>query len=117
MDEAKSLLSKYQVRLDDTKTLISRADKMGSANPAAYLASRDEVKFLTDEIFRLNSFIVAGDARQTRLTTPIYASAEPVFPQKKIIIIIGPLLGLLTGFVLVIVKKVITQFYVMLKRS
>lgn len=45
IEEAKSLLVKYQSRLEDAKMIVARADKSGAALSAAYLANRDEVKF------------------------------------------------------------------------
>jgi Chain length determinant protein len=60
-------------RLANSQSLVSRADKSGSALSAAYLAKRDEVKFLTEEILRLNTFITSADTRQAKLVSPIYA--------------------------------------------
>ena len=106
IDEAKVLLTKYQARLKEAQGLVTRADKSGAALSAAYLANRDEVKFLTDESIRLNTFVTAGDARQTKLVSPIYVSEAPVFPKKKISLIVGLLAGLFLGLMLVMIRKV-----------
>lgn len=106
IDEAKVLLTKYQARLKEAQELVTRADKSGAALSAAYLANRDEIKFLTDESIRLNTFVTAGDARQTKLVSPIYASEAPVFPKKKISLIVGLLAGLILGLMLVMMRKV-----------
>jgi capsular polysaccharide biosynthesis protein len=106
LEEAKVLLTNYQDRLKEAQQLVTRADKSSAALSAAYLSNRDEVKFLTDESIRLNTFITAGDARQAKLVSPIYASEAPVFPKKKISLIIGLLAGLFLGLMLVMMRKV-----------
>ena len=110
IEEAKSLLVKYQSRLEDSKMIVTRADKSGSALSAAYLANRDEVKFLTDESLRLNNFIVAGDARQAKLVSPIYASEAPVFPKKEVSLALGLIVGLFLGLVLAFTRKSISSY-------
>ncbi len=105
IEEAKSLLAKYQVRLQETQALVAKADKSGSALSAAYLAIRDEVKFLTDESIRLNALITSGDARQTKLVAPVYVSDLPVFPKKSISLVLGLLAGLFAGLLLVLLRK------------
>lgn len=105
MEEAKALLTKYQVRLKEAQELVMRADKSGAALSAAFLANRDEVKFLTDEIIRLNTFVAAGGARQAKLVSPIYASNAPVFPEKKLSLLIGLLAGLFLGLLLALARK------------
>ncbi len=110
IEEAKSLLVKYQSRLEDAKMMVARADKSGAALSSAYLANRDEVKFLTDESNRLNTFITAGDARQAKLVSPIYASDVPVFPKKRLSLVLGLMAGLFFGFGLALVQKLIKNY-------
>lgn len=105
IEEAKTLLAKYQTRLLEAQSLVARFDKSSSALSAAYLASRDEVRFLMDESIRLNSLISAGDTRQAKLVTPIYASDIPVFPKKKITLIFGLLVGLFLGVLFSMARK------------
>lgn len=105
IEEAKTLLVKYQERLTNSQALVSRADKSGVALSAAYLANRDEVKFLTEEILRLNTFITTADTRQAKLVSPIYASDVPVAPKKKIVLITGLFAGLFLGLLLMVVKR------------
>ncbi len=102
IEEAKTMLVKYQDRLTNSQSIVSRADKSGAALSAAYLSNRDEVKFLTDEILRLNNFITTADTRQARLVSPIYASDVPVAPKKKIALIAGLCVGLFLGFLLML---------------
>jgi capsular polysaccharide biosynthesis protein len=110
IEEAKTLLVKYQDRLANSQTMVSRADKSGAALSAAYLASRDEVKFLTDEIFRLNAFIVSADSKQAKLVSPIYAYDDPVYPKKTISLIVGLIVGLFLGLLLAYGKKNYTVY-------
>jgi hypothetical protein len=105
IEEAKTLLVKYQDRLANSQSMVSRADKSGAALSAAYLASRDEVKFLTDEILRLNAFIVGADSKKAKLVSPIYASDDPVFPKKTISLIVGLMIGLFFGLLLAYGKR------------
>ncbi len=105
IEEAKILLVKYQDRLTNSQSLVSRADKSGAALSAAYLANRDEVKFLTEEILRLNTFITSADTRQAKLISPIYASDVPVTPKKKIAFIAGLFAGLFLGLLLMLGKR------------
>jgi capsular polysaccharide biosynthesis protein len=105
IEEAKILLVKYQDRLTNSQLLVSRADKSGAALSAAYLANRDEVKFLTEEILRLNTFIATADTRQAKLVSPIYVSDIPVAPKKKIALIAGLFAGLFLGLLLILGKR------------
>lgn len=104
-EEAKTLLVKYQDRLTNSQSLVSRADKSGAALSAAYLANRDEVKFLTEEILRLNTFITTAETRQAKLVSPIYASDVPVAPKKKIALIAGLFAGLFLGLLLMLGER------------
>ncbi len=110
IEESKALLVKYEARLTNSQSLISRADKSGAALSAAYLANRDEVKFLTEEILRLNTFITTADTRQAKLVSPIYASDTAVFPKKTMSLIIGLMVGLFLGLLLVIIKKALKNY-------
>ena len=105
IEEAKTLLIRYQDRLTNSQSLVSRADKSGAALSAAYLANRDEVKFLTEEILRLNTFITTADSRQAKLVSPIYASDIPVAPKKKIALVAGLFAGLFLGLLLMLGKR------------
>jgi capsular polysaccharide biosynthesis protein len=105
IEEAKTLLVKYQDRLTSSQSLVSRVDKSGAALSAAYLANRDEVKFLTEEILRLNTFITTANTRQAKLVSPIYASDTPVAPKKRMVLIAGLFAGLFLGLLLMLGKQ------------
>ena len=109
--EAKSKLSEYQKRLDDSRSVMLRADKSGAALSAAYLATRDEVKYLMDEVIRLQDFITSGDTRMTQLTAPIYAIDHPVFPKKHLTVIVGLMAGLFLGLLFVMGRHAYRRMY------
>jgi hypothetical protein len=110
IEEAKTSLIKYQGMLSNSQTLVSRADKSGVVLSAAYLASRDEIRFLSEEILRLNNFIISADTRQARLVAPIYASDIPVSPRKKIALISGLFVGLFLGLLMAICKRAFVYY-------
>jgi hypothetical protein len=110
IEESKALLVKYEARLANSQSLVSRADKSGAVLSAAYLANRDEVKFLTEEILRLNTFITTADTRQAKLVSPIYASDIAVFPKKTMSLLIGLMAGLLFGLLLAVGKKALKNY-------
>lgn len=103
--EARALLVEYQKRLMNAQSIIVKADKSSASLSAVYLSTRDEVKFLTEEIFRLNTFIASIDTRQAKLVAPIYQDDAPVFPKKKNILIAGLISGIFFGFLIVLVKR------------
>ena len=109
--EAKSKLSEYQKRLYDSRSVMLRADKSGAALSAAYLATRDEVKYLMDEVIRLQDFITSGDTRMTQLTAPIYAIDHPVFPKKRLTVTVGLMAGLFLGLLFVMGRHAYRRMY------
>jgi len=109
--EAKSKLSEYQKRLDDSRSVMLRADKSGAALSAAYLATRDEVKYLMDEVSRLQDFVNSGDTRMTQLTAPIYVIDHPVFPKKRLTVTVGLMAGLFLGLLFVMGRHAYRRMY------
>lgn len=105
VEEAKNLLVKYQDRLQEAQASVTRVEKSGSALSAVYLSNRDEVKFLIDEILRLNALIASADTRQAKLVTPIYVSDSPVSPKKSVSLVLGLLAGLFVGLLLVLLRR------------
>ncbi len=109
IEDAKTLLAKYQVRLKEIQVLLAKADKSSSTLSAAYLASRDEINFLNNETIRLNTLITSGDTRQTKLVAPVYVSDLPVFPKKSISLVSGFFVGLFVGLLLVLLRKALNK--------
>jgi capsular polysaccharide biosynthesis protein len=99
LEEAKAKLARYSARLQEAQMFIVRSDKSGSSMSAAYLSTRDEVKYLTDETIRLNDLIISGSSRQTKLVSPIYSPENKVSPKRAIALIAGLMGGLFLGLV------------------
>jgi hypothetical protein len=112
IEEATILLKKYQDRLKEARELVILADKSGPTLSAAYLAHRDEVKYLVDEIIRLNSFLSGSETRQTKLVAPIYASFSPVYPQPTTTVLTGLIGGFFLGLLLAMLRKIFSSYKV-----
>jgi LPS O-antigen subunit length determinant protein (WzzB/FepE family) len=105
IEDAQLKLAKYSQRLQDAQGFILRADKSGSSMSAAYLSTRDEVKFLTDETIRLNDLIASANSRQTKLVSPIYSPENKVSPKRSIALVAGLFAGLFLGLLLMLGKR------------
>jgi uncharacterized protein involved in exopolysaccharide biosynthesis len=105
IDEAKAKLLKYSQLLQEAQSFIVKADKSNSSMSAAYLSTRDQIKFLTDETIRLNDLIVSANSRQTKLVSPIYSPANKVSPKRAIALIAGLFAGLFFGLLLMLGKR------------
>ena len=100
IEEAKAKLADNQERLAKAKDLVMKADKSGSAMGAAYLSTRDEIRFLLDEITALKNVIASHENRATRLVAPIYASDDPILPKKGNVLLGGLFGGLFLGLLI-----------------
>jgi LPS O-antigen subunit length determinant protein (WzzB/FepE family) len=109
IEEAKAKLLDNQERLEKSKDLLVKADKAGMAMGAAYLSTRDEIRFLLDEITALKNVISMNDDRATRLVTPIYASDDPITPKKHYILLVGLFGGLFLGLLIAFGRKLIEK--------
>lgn len=105
IDEASKKLKIEEERLGRATQVIAKADKSGAAVSAAYLATRDEIRYLLDQISNLQSIITGNESRAAHLTAPIYLKDEPVFPQKRNSLLIGLLLGGLLGLAFTLARK------------
>lgn len=111
--EAQILLREYKLRLESAKLFIARSDKSTAAISATYLATYDEVRFLTDEVFRLNRFIVSVTTHQARLVTPINAIHVVTQPKKIMILLGGLFIGLFLGAIFKLSVKVWKRYLVL----
>lgn len=100
IEEAGARLLDDEDRLAKAKDLVAKADKSGSAIGAAYLSTRDEIRFLLDEITVLKNIVTSSQGRATRLTAPIYASDAPAAPKKRMVLVAGLFGGLFLGLLL-----------------
>lgn len=100
--DAKIKLDDDIERLAKAKEMVAKADKSGSAMGAAYLSTRDEIRFLLDEITALNNVVSSNQNRATRLIAPVYAGDVPSAPRNHIVLATGFIGGLFLGLVIVL---------------
>lgn len=105
IEEAKAKLVDDEERLNKAKDLVAKADKTGQAVGAAYLSTRDEIRYLLDEITSLKNVVTSNQSRATRLIAPIYASDTPIAPKKRIVLMAGLLGGLFLGLLLALARQ------------
>jgi uncharacterized protein involved in exopolysaccharide biosynthesis len=101
LDTLESELKKYQQNFKDIKVLVDRADNSGFALSAAYLVYREEANFLRDKIYQLKVEKENSNFHQAKLISPIYISEAPIFPIKKLCLLIGFFIGILSGFLFI----------------
>ncbi|QWD78278.1 Wzz/FepE/Etk N-terminal domain-containing protein [Polynucleobacter sp. MWH-Svant-W18] len=109
IEEAKSKLADDEVRLAKAKDLVARADKSGSVMSAAYLSTRDEIRYYLDEITALKNVVTSSQNRMTHLVAPIYASDLPISPKKRMALAGGLFGGLFLGLLIALARQVITR--------
>lgn len=109
LDEARTLLLKYRARWQEANSLLARADESSPLLSAAYLANRDELKFLSNEIIRLNAIITSGDIRYAKLLSPVYVFDAPVFPKNKLTIAVGFVGGLFLGLLAALFRTIFSK--------
>jgi LPS O-antigen subunit length determinant protein (WzzB/FepE family) len=117
IEEAKVKLLDNQERLAKAKDLVMKADKSGSAMGAAYLSTRDEIRFLLDEITALKNVVASNDNRATRLVAPIYASDDPIAPKKRNVLLVGLFGGLFLGLMIAIGRQIIPSLKTQLENN
>ena len=107
--EAKSKLAENEERINGAKELMSRSDKGGAAMSAAYLLSRDEIRYLLNEISGLKNILTSDQDRATRLVAPIYVSDVPISPKKGIALAAGLFSGLFLGLMVALARQMISR--------
>ena len=105
IEEASKKLIIEKERLSRATEFIARADKSGSGVSGAYLATRDEIRYLVDQISTLQAVINGNESRAARLVAPIYVKDHPVFPQKRNGLLLGLLLGGFLGLLLAVARR------------
>ena len=105
IEEAKAKLVDDEDRLVKAKDLVAKADKTGQAMGAAYLSTRDEIRYLLDEITSLKNVVTSNQSRATRLIAPIYASDTPIAPKKRMALVAGLFGGLFLGLLLALARQ------------
>lgn len=107
VEEARIKLLDDEERLHKARDLVAKADKSGLAMGAAYLSTRDEIRFLMDEITALKNVVTSNQSRATRLIAPIYTSDTPIAPNKRMALAGGLVGGLFLGLLIALARKVI----------
>jgi LPS O-antigen subunit length determinant protein (WzzB/FepE family) len=107
--DAKLMLDDDIERLAKAKDLVAKADKSGSAMGAAYLSTRDEIRYLLDEITALKNVVTSNQNRATRLVSPIYAGDMPIAPKKRNILAAGLFGGLFLGLLIAMGRSMIAK--------
>lgn len=97
--------------------MVIKADKSGSAMGAAYLSTRDEIRFLLDEITALKNVVASNDNRATRLVVPIYASDDPIAPKKRNVLLVGLFGGLFLGLLIALWRQIIPSLKAQLENN
>jgi hypothetical protein len=92
-EEAKIKLADAEDRLAKAKQLLAKTDKSGSAIGAIYLSTRDEIRYLLDEITALKNVLASNQNRITRLIAPVYASDMPIAPKNAISLLLDYLVA------------------------
>ena len=108
-EEAQTRLAADRLRLAKVQDLVAKADKSGAAMSAAYLSSRDEIKYLLDEMTALQNVAISSQSRSTRLVAPIYASDTPITPKKRLWALGGLLGGLFLGLLIALSRQMISK--------
>ena len=109
IEEAKIKLADDQERLQKAQDLVVRSDKSGAAMSASYLSTRDEIRYLLDEITALKNVVTSNQNRVTRMVAPIYASDTPIAPKKRMALAVGLLGGLFLGLLLVLARQLVLK--------
>lgn len=109
IEEAKTKLADDEQRLQKAKDLVAKADKSDSAMGAVYLSTRDEIRYLLDEITALKNVVTSNQNRSTRLVAPIYASDVPISPKKRVVLAAGFFGGLCLGLLIALMRRVVVS--------
>lgn len=109
IEESKVKLADDEDRLQKAKDLVARSDKSGSAMSASFLSTRDEIRYLLDEITALRNVVTSNKNRATRMVTPIYASDMPIAPKKRMALAAGLLAGFFLGLLLALARQMVLK--------
>jgi hypothetical protein len=117
IEESKAKITDNEERLAKAKEFVMKADNSGSAMGAAYLSTRDEIRFLLDDITALKNVVASNDNRATRLVAPIYASDNPIAPKKLIVLLAGLFGGLFFGLLIAFGRQIIPSLKAQLENN
>jgi len=98
-----------EARLVKAKDLVLKADKSGSVFSAVYLSTRDEIRYLLDEITALQNVVISYTRMVTRFVAPIYVSDAPISPKKRTTLTVGLFGGLVLGLLIALGRQLIPK--------
>lgn len=107
VSDARENKTRLEARLKDNQEFLSQMDQT-SVQSAVYLAKRDESMWLMNQIADIERALRQTFA--TKLVSPIYSTPQPVSPKTTPTLVLGTLAGLVLGFILVILRKVIIEW-------
>ena len=81
VEEARKKLRIEEDRLSRASQVIAKSDKSGAAVSAAYLATRDEIRYLLDQISNLQNIITGNESRAAHLTAHFLYRKEREFEE------------------------------------
>jgi hypothetical protein len=111
IEEAKIKLADAEDRLAKAKQLLAKTDKSGSAIGAIfYLSTRDEIRYLLDEITAQKYFLSSNQNQTTSLLSPVYSSDMPIAPKKRNILTAGLFGGLFLGLLIALARQMTIKF-------
>ena len=109
IEEAKVKLADDEDRLQKAKDLVARLDKSGGAVGASYLSTRDEIRYLLDEITALKNVVTSSQNRAARMVAPIYTSDTPIAPKKRMVLAAGLFGGLFLGLLIALARQLVLK--------
>jgi LPS O-antigen subunit length determinant protein (WzzB/FepE family) len=109
IEEAKIKLADDEDRLQKAREMVAKSDKSGAAMGASYLSTRDEIRYLLDEITALKNVVTSNQNRATRMVAPIYASDVPIAPKKRMVLAAGLLGGLFLGLLIALARQMVLK--------
>lgn len=88
--------------LNIIKGSIQASSQTSSYRGAEYLSMLEELRYQLEERAKFRGILVSERSGVTRLVSPIYVSNTPVFPKKRMSLVVGLLGGLFLGFCLLL---------------
>ncbi len=110
VQEFKEQLARHQKKIGNAESSLGPGRVPVEMLSTLQFIRYDEMKYLSEEILRLKTFLITVNLRQTKLASPIYASVEPVLPKKNVRLIIGLVTGLILGLIFTIGKRIIGNY-------
>lgn len=105
IEEAKKLVTSYEMQRQEAIKQLHNPNYSEVTSYFLTVATLDEIRFLSNEILRLNSFIAISNRDKARLVAPIYASIKSTYLSRQSLIFLGLFVGLIFGALLAILSK------------